>query len=105
MKDKSDDVNVGIKSTALLFGENSRAILSAFSVSSLSLISYAGYLNGQGLPFYAGVGLAGLQLARVLRDTRWNDRGSCWQGFVRCGWVGVWVWVGASLDYVVLAFA
>ncbi|KAG8994893.1 Para-hydroxybenzoate--polyprenyltransferase, mitochondrial precursor (PHB:polyprenyltransferase) [Tulasnella sp. JGI-2019a] len=102
-QDKVDDVNVGIRSTALLFGEKTRTILSTFSVSSLSLISYAGYLNGQGLPFYAGIGLAGIQLARVLKETRWNDRGSCWQGFVRCGWVGIWVWAGTTLDYAVLA--
>jgi len=101
-QDKSDDVNVGIRSTALLFGENTRPILSAFSLSSLSLLSYAGFLNGQGLPFYAGVGLAGVQLARVLKQTDWNDRASCWQGFVRCGWVGIWVWAGATIDYALL---
>ncbi|KAG8994410.1 Para-hydroxybenzoate--polyprenyltransferase, mitochondrial precursor (PHB:polyprenyltransferase) [Tulasnella sp. 427] len=99
-QDKKDDVKVDIKSTALLFGDRTVPILSALSASSMSFVSYAGYLNGQGLPFYAGVGLATLQLARVLRKTEWDDRASCWKGFVGCGWVGIWVWAGASLDYV-----
>ncbi|KAG8929116.1 Para-hydroxybenzoate--polyprenyltransferase, mitochondrial precursor (PHB:polyprenyltransferase) [Tulasnella sp. 418] len=101
-QDKRDDVSAGIRSTALLFGDKTQPILSAFSASSLALISYSGYLNGQGLPFYAGVGLAGFQLARVIRETNWEDRQSCWKGFVRCGWVGIWVWAGATLDYFLL---
>lgn len=92
-------MKVDIKSTALLFGDRTVPILSALSASSMSLVTYAGYLNGQGLPFYAGVGLAGLQLARVLGKTEWDDRASCWNGFVKCGWVGIWIWAGASLDY------
>lgn len=96
---------MGIRSTALLFGEHTRPILSALSVSSLSLISYAGYLNAQGLPFYAGVGLGALQLARVLRNTDFDDRPSCWKGFVGCGWAGFWVWMGALADYTLLLAA
>ncbi|KAH0840071.1 4-hydroxybenzoate polyprenyltransferase [Lanmaoa asiatica] len=53
-QDKIDDVKVGIRSTALLFGEHTRSILSTLSVSSMSLITYAGILNAQGAPFYFG---------------------------------------------------
>lgn len=99
LQDKNDDVKVNIRSTALLFGDHTVSILSAFSASSLSLISYAGYLNGHGMPFFAGIGLAGFQLAKVLKQTKWNERESCWKGFVQCGWVGIWIWAGASVDY------
>ena len=96
-------MTVGIRSTALLFGQNTLPILSALSASSLSFISLAGYMNGQALPFYAGVGLAGVQLARVLRNTDFDSRPSCWKGFVGCGWAGFWVWMGALADYGFLA--
>ncbi|KAF8914069.1 4-hydroxybenzoate polyprenyl transferase [Gymnopilus junonius] len=101
-QDKLDDVKVGIRSTALLFGENSRPILTALSASTLSLISYAGYMNSHGEPFYLGVGLAALQLSRVLYRTDFNSRSSCWKGFVGCGWAGFWVWMGALGDYALL---
>ena len=93
---------MGIKSTALLFGERTRPILSALSASSISLITYAGYLNGHGALFYGGVGLAAAQLARVLWQTDFESRPSCWKGFVGCGWAGFWVWMGALGDYVML---
>lgn len=66
------------------------------------MIAYAGLLNAQGLPFYAGTALAGAQLARVLWTTDFDVRASCWKGFVGCGWAGFWVWMGALVDYALL---
>jgi len=103
-QDKSDDVLAGIRSTALLFGSHSRLILSSLSVSSLSLISYAGLLNSQGTAFFAGVGLSAAQLARVLYKTDFDSLHSCWRGFVGCGWSGFWIWMGALADYALLTY-
>ncbi|KAF8076244.1 UbiA prenyltransferase family-domain-containing protein [Lyophyllum atratum] len=103
-QDKLDDVHAGIRSTALLFGNHSRPILSGLSISSMSLISYAGYLNGQGSPFYLGIGIATMQLARVLYRTDFDSRPSCWKGFVGCGWAGFWIWMGALGDYTLLMY-
>ena len=77
--------------------------MSALSVSSMGLISYAGFFNGQGLPFYVGVGLASAQLARVLWRTDFESRPSCWKGFVGCGWSGFWIWMGALTDFTYAA--
>ncbi|KAF9469025.1 4-hydroxybenzoate polyprenyl transferase [Collybia nuda] len=98
-QDKRDDVHAGIRSTALLFGTHTRPVLSGLSLSTISLISYAGYLNAHGTPFYLGIGLASIQLARVLRRTNFDIRSSCWEGFVGCGWAGFWIWMGALGDY------
>ncbi|KAH9062181.1 UbiA prenyltransferase family-domain-containing protein [Lactarius vividus] len=99
-QDKADDVHVGIRSTALLFGEHTRSILAAFSASSVGCVALAGYLNAQGTPFFLGTGLAAAQLALVIHRTNFNDRTSCGRGFVACGWVGFWVWMGALGDYI-----
>ncbi|KAF9008913.1 4-hydroxybenzoate polyprenyl transferase [Cyathus striatus] len=101
-QDKGDDVHAGIRSTALLFGERTRLILSGLSGSTLSLISYAGYLNHQGEAFYAGVTIAAFQLARVLYKTDFDSRESCWKGFTGCGWSGFWIWIGTLADYTLL---
>lgn len=100
-QDKKDDVSAGIRSTAILFGANSRLILSGLSASSMSFITLAGYFNGQTAPFYIGVAVATAQLARVLVQTDFDDRESCWSGFVGCGWTGLWIWAGAFADYVI----
>ncbi|KAJ7699939.1 4-hydroxybenzoate polyprenyl transferase [Mycena rosella] len=101
-QDKTDDIGVGIRSTALLFGEHTRPILTALSASSLSLVTYAGYMNSHGAPFYLGVSLAAAQLARIIYRTDYDQRQSCWQGFVDCGWSGFWIWMGALADYSLL---
>lgn len=99
-QDKTDDVRVGIRSTALLFGEHTRSVLTAFSASSMSCIALAGYLNAQGAPFFIGTGLAAAQLARIIHRTNFDDRASCGRGFVACGFVGFWIWMGALGDYI-----
>lgn len=101
-QDKIDDATVGIRSTALLFGENTRSILFGLSASSTSLLALAGYMNTAGIPFYAGVGVAALQLARVVAKTDFDNRASCWKGFTGCGWAGFWMWMGATADYLLL---
>jgi 4-hydroxybenzoate polyprenyltransferase len=98
-QDKTDDVRVGIHSTALLFGGHTRSILAAFSASSVGCIAFAGYLNAHGAPFFLGTALAAAQLARVVHRTDFDDRGSCGRGFVACGWAGFWIWMGALGDY------
>ena len=99
-QDKTDDVRVGIRSTALLFGERTRSVLTAFSASSMGCIALAGYLNAQGMPFFIGTGLATAQLARIIYRTDFDDRASCGRGFVACGFVGFWIWMGALGDYI-----
>ena len=99
-QDKSDDVRAGIRSTALLFGEHTRSVLTTFSASSMGCIALAGYLNAQGAPFFIGTGLAAAQLARIIYRTDFDDRTSCGRGFVACGFVGFWIWMGALGDYV-----
>jgi 4-hydroxybenzoate polyprenyltransferase len=98
-QDKTDDVRVGIHSTALLFGEHTRSVLAAFSASSMGCIALAGYLNAQGAPFFIGTGLAAAQLARIIYKTDFDDRASCGKGFVACGFVGFCIWMGALGDY------
>jgi 4-hydroxybenzoate polyprenyltransferase len=59
-------------------------------------------MNTQGLPFYAGVSFAGIQLARTLYVTNFDSRASCWEGFKACGRAGAWIWTGALADYAVM---
>ncbi|KAG8766168.1 Para-hydroxybenzoate--polyprenyltransferase, mitochondrial precursor (PHB:polyprenyltransferase) [Ceratobasidium sp. 428] len=101
-QDKKDDPLTGIRSTALLFGDNTRPILSAFAVSTVSLIGMAGLECGMGIGYFSGLGLGAIQLARILHRTDFDDRADCWKNFVKCGWFGFWMWSGSTLDYLVM---
>lgn len=99
-KDKADDAPAGIRSTALLFGTHTKPILSGFSVTSMSLISYAGYLNGQGPIFYAATALSALELLRIVWGTNYENHSSCWKGFVGCGRAGLILSLGLGTEYI-----
>ncbi|GAA6004633.1 hypothetical protein JCM10207_000962 [Rhodosporidiobolus poonsookiae] len=99
-QDKHDDVHAGVKSTALLFGAQTRPILSAFSASFVSLLALSGYLNAQGPAFYAlSVGGAAAHLAWQLRKADLETRESCWEIFKSNRDLGAIVFSGLAVDY------
>ncbi|KAH8311464.1 hypothetical protein KR044_006480, partial [Drosophila immigrans] len=63
-QDKLDDLQIGVKSTALRFGENTKAWLSGFTAAMLTGLSAAGYACDQTLPYYAAVGVVGAHLVQ-----------------------------------------
>jgi len=62
-KDKTDDVLIGVKSTALLFGDQTKTWLTGFSAVMLSNLGLVGINSGQTWPYYAGLGAVAAHLA------------------------------------------
>ncbi len=54
-QDREDDLLIGIKSTALLFGERTPQMLATFYTGAVALIAAAGLMAGGGLVFAAGL--------------------------------------------------
>ncbi len=54
-QDREDDLLIGIKSTALLFGERTPQMLATFYTGAVALIAAAGLMAGGGLIFAAGL--------------------------------------------------
>jgi 4-hydroxybenzoate polyprenyltransferase len=54
-QDREDDALIGIKSTALLFGERTKPMLALFYGVAVALIAVAGTLAGAGLLFWLGL--------------------------------------------------
>jgi 4-hydroxybenzoate polyprenyltransferase len=67
-QDREDDALIGIKSTALLFGERTAPMLAAFYAAAAALIGAAGLMAGGGLIFMIGmIAFAGHLVWQVLR--------------------------------------
>jgi 4-hydroxybenzoate polyprenyltransferase len=62
-QDKEDDLQVGIKSTALKFGERTRPWLFAFYAATVLLLGVGGYLAALAWPYYVALAAVALQLA------------------------------------------
>jgi 4-hydroxybenzoate polyprenyltransferase len=54
-QDREDDLLIGIKSTALLFGERTPSMLAGFYACAVVLIAVAGFMAGGGLLFTFGL--------------------------------------------------
>lgn len=61
-QDKLDDVLLGIKSTALKFGDRTKLYLACFGTTMISSLVISGICADQTFPYYAAVGLVGSHL-------------------------------------------
>lgn len=95
-QDKDDDAALGLKSTALYFG-NDRTVpaLTALSVVSGSLLAVSGAAAGMAWPYYAGVAAATGHMLWQVRSADLSDRLNLTARFVSNKWVGAFVFAGA----------
>jgi len=99
MVDRDDDVKVGIKSTAILFGKNDKKIISVLQFITLALLFAVGQLLSFSWSYYVAlVCCAGLfnyhQLLIVDRQ-----REKCFRAFLNNHYVGLVMFIGIALQY------
>lgn len=101
MMDRQDDVKVGVKSTAILFGKWDRHMIALAHLLCLALLIVVGQLAGLGGFFYlaliAAAGLAAYQ--QKLIQTR--DPKMCFKAFLNNNWFGAVIFAGLVLNYTV----
>ncbi len=104
MVDREDDVKIGVKSTALLFGRYDRVIIAAIQVAMLVTLVKVGDLAGLGLWFWLGlVAAAGLSwYQQILIRNRQPEH--CFQAFVNNHWYGAAIFLGILFDYLLDLF-
>ena len=99
MVDREDDLKVGVKSTAILFGSYDRLLIGVFHGLTITLLAIAGDLAGRGMLYYAGlavaVGLAGYQQVLIHERTP----AGCFKAFLNNNGFGAAVFVGLALSY------
>ncbi|HFD81306.1 MAG TPA: 4-hydroxybenzoate octaprenyltransferase [Gammaproteobacteria bacterium] len=101
MVDREDDRKIGVKSTAILFGEADRAIIAVIQLLMLVALVMAGQAADMGGYYYFGLLLAlGLSLYQqyLIRE---RDPKKCFQAFLNNNWLGAAVFAGIVLDYLV----
>jgi 4-hydroxybenzoate polyprenyltransferase len=100
MVDRDDDLRIGVRSTAILFGDSDRhviAVLQAMSVIALALVGRTMHLRS-----WYWVGLAGgaLLFAYHLWLIRDRDRDACFRAFRINHYFGAVVFAGILLNYL-----
>ena len=100
MVDREDDLKVGVKSTAILFGRHDRAMIFVFHLATVALLALSGARAGLGLGYHAGL-TAALGLAIYQQYLmRGRDRDGCFRAFLNNNWFGAAVFAGLLLNYL-----
>ena len=99
MVDYDDDIKIGVKSTAILFGNQDKLIIGAIQtllIFDLLLIGHRAELSGF---YYLGVAAASLFAIYQQYLIKDRNRELCFQAFLNNNWFGMVLFVGVFLDY------
>ena len=99
MVDRDDDIRMGSKSTAILFGELDLVAQAVLYAATFAALLLAGRQAGLGIAYWCGLVVAALLVARQFVMARHRDREACFRAFLDNHWVGLVVFAGIALDY------
>lgn len=98
MVDRDDDIRIGIKSTALLFGQHCHSIIAGLQLAFLALMVGVGVLTESGLGFYAGLFAMALTFIYQHSVAYRLGRAGCFQAFLHNHYSGLLLFIGIALD-------
>lgn len=99
MVDRDDDLKIGVKSTAILFGDDDRAITGMIQVLVIIILLIAGPKFAMGWAYYVGLAGAGLLFIFQQYLIRHRDRDQCLRAFLNNHWAGMVIFLGIALNY------
>lgn len=100
MVDRDDDLNIGVKSTAILFGQYDRRIIGLLQLLTLSILFTVGEIQAFGWPYQlALVCSAGLFCYQQMLIVN-REREACFKAFLNNHWVGLIIFVGVYIEYI-----
>jgi 4-hydroxybenzoate polyprenyltransferase len=99
MVDRDDDKKIGIRTSAILFGQFDVAMVIVFHALFLITLAVVGWYLTLGPFFYAGLLFAALLAGSQYRMIRDRSRVGCFRAFNHNNWVGGVVFAGLVVDY------
>lgn len=99
MVDRDDDLIIGVKSTAILFGEDDRLITGILQICVLLALALVGVQFKLGYWYYVGLIGAAVLFVHQQYLIRHRDRDACLRAFLNNNWVGASIFAGLFLHY------
>jgi 4-hydroxybenzoate polyprenyltransferase len=99
MVDRDDDLKVGIKSSAILFGEHDRLIIGILQLTCLLCLFLAGRAFALGIYYNASLVVVAALFAYQQYLLRERKPEACFRVFLHNNWVGMAVFAGITLHY------
>ena len=99
MADREDDLRIGVKSTAILFGTADVFIITLLMVTLLVGLGLVGQTAGLGGWYFGSLAICAALLVRQRLLIRHRDPARCFQAFLNNHYLGAVVFAGIMLDY------
>ncbi|MEQ5805810.1 4-hydroxybenzoate octaprenyltransferase [Alteromonas sp. NFXS44] len=100
MVDRDDDLIVGIKSSAILFGKNDRLIIGLLQLFTLGVLTSIAISLNYGWPVYVALVACAVLFAIQSYETRERGRMACFKAFLDNHYVGLVFAVGLMVDRI-----
>jgi len=100
MVDREDDLVIGIRSSAILFGRHDRLIIGLLQAGALAGLALVGWMTGLGHWYWAGLAAAGLLALHQQHLIRDREPAACFRAFLNNNLFGLVVFAGIALDYL-----
>ncbi|MDH3942051.1 MAG: UbiA family prenyltransferase, partial [Xanthomonadales bacterium] len=94
MVDREDDLKVGIKSTAILFGRFDLLITGLLMLLMLAMLTAIGLALSLGWPWFIAVLASAVLFGFQLLVARHRQRDACFRAFLANNWVGLALFLG-----------
>ena len=99
MVDREDDLKVGVKSTAILFGDVDLFVIAGLQLLMLVALLLIGFRAELGAWYYLSVAAAGILMAWHLWLARDRQPAGCFSAFLKNHHIGLVVFLGIVLHY------
>jgi 4-hydroxybenzoate polyprenyltransferase len=100
MVDRADDLKIGVKSSAILFGRHDRLAIALMQGAALLLLIQLGLNHARGNWYYAGIAVAAWLAVYQQWITRDRDPAACFRAFLNNNWFGGAIFAGIALDFL-----
>jgi len=101
MADRADDLKIGVKSSAILFGRHDRLIVGLLQSAALLMLVCLGRVAQCSLFYYLGLALAAGLAVRQQWQVRERDPSACFAAFLDNNRFGAVVFVGVVLGFAI----
>lgn len=98
MVDRDDDLKIGVKSTAILFGRFDKLIIGLLQLATLILMAWVGLLLQLNGAFYWSLLLAAALFVHQQRLIAQRERQLCFQAFLNNNYVGLVLFIGVLIN-------
>jgi 4-hydroxybenzoate polyprenyltransferase len=98
MVDRDDDLRLGLRTSAILFGRHDVIAVVACYLGFLVAMTAIGVWQRYGVFYFAGLAIAAGVVIHHHRLIRSRARESCFRAFLQNNWIGLAVFAGIALD-------